>query len=106
LGRYETPVQAAAAYNVAAKILFKGHARLNEIPADEAPTPERVKKIERRVLAKVASFGFAVPAQPEPTDHPNADLPDQVENDPVPSPDDQTQPSTENRTPAVDDDAE
>lgn len=59
LGLYLTEVEAAAAYDHAARLLFGAFARVNDLPADQAPPPARRVAIEREVERRLARAGRA-----------------------------------------------
>lgn len=54
LGLFTSEVEAAVAYNEAAQALHHEFARLNPIPTELDPGPERVEHIRRQVTAKIA----------------------------------------------------
>jgi len=54
LGLYDTAVEAAVAYNLAAERLYGAFARPNVIPVEQTPNPETVKSIRRKVISKIS----------------------------------------------------
>ncbi len=59
LGVYLTEAEAAVAYDHAARLLFGGFARANDIPAVQAPPPARPREIEQEVEYRLARAGGA-----------------------------------------------
>jgi hypothetical protein len=64
LGLYESPQEAAEAYNVAATLVHRDFARLNVIPPEHRPTPERQQAIHQRVTTLLARHGIQSPTPP------------------------------------------